>query len=99
MTKTVIPVKHLDRVVFDTPTAFDVALLRVQPGDLVIIRTPGAISDDLASALKAVFERTFSDRQIRTVILADGMSVEGLIRETPLGDLLVAEGDDAGASL
>lgn len=61
-----------------SPVELDVNVLRVQPGDTLILSAPEAISAETAARIKTFVEREFLG--IRALILSDGLSIDGVVR-------------------
>ena len=56
----------------------DVSVLRVQPGDIVVLSVPGCISSHTAERIKAQWESLCPGT--RAAVLGDGMKIDGVLR-------------------
>ena len=55
-----------------------VSVLKLQPGDIVVLRCAGSIPMATADRIKAMWEQFVPNT--KAIILADGMTVEGILR-------------------
>lgn len=59
---------------------FDVSVLRVKRGDVVVLTAPGFISDETADRLKKFLEFQLETLGASAWILGDGLKVDGVLR-------------------
>jgi hypothetical protein len=62
------------------PEPFDVGVLRLKPGDVVILTAPGCISCESAERIKAYVERYLQPFGVRAFVMGDGLRVDGVLR-------------------
>jgi hypothetical protein len=60
--------------------SLDLAVLKTQPGDILVLTAPSAISPDTAERLSKHFEHAFPG--LKAMVLGDGLKVDGVIRTT-----------------
>ena len=59
---------------------FDVGVLRLEPGDVLVLTTPGCISIETAERIKAHVERELLPLGVKAWIMGDGLTVAGVLR-------------------
>ena len=58
----------------------DISVLRLKPGDVLILRAPGRITADTAARLKDYVERALAPMDVKAFIFGDGLRVDGILR-------------------
>jgi len=61
------------------PIECAVSVLKVQPGDTLILSVPGVITVDASHCIKETVEGVFEGR-VKAIVLADGITLDGVIR-------------------
>lgn len=61
------------------PVELDVAVLKCQPGDTLVLRCDRAITQDTAQRIKASVEHLFGGR-VKVMVLGDDLRLEGVLR-------------------
>jgi hypothetical protein len=61
---------------------FDVNVLRLCPGDVLVITAAHHISQDCAERLKALVEEQLSSLDVRAWVMGDGLKVDGVLRKS-----------------
>ncbi len=62
------------------PEVKKVQVVRLEPGDIVVLSAPGYISNETANRLKEHFERCFEPEGLKCVVLGDGLEVQKVLR-------------------
>jgi hypothetical protein len=62
------------------PEPFDVRVLRLQPGDVVIFTAPGTISRETAERLTTYAEAHLLPAGVKAAVMGDGLTVAGVLR-------------------
>lgn len=57
----------------------DVSVLKCQPGDMLVLRHQGPITQEMAVRIQASVEDLF-DGRVKAMVLSDGLSLEGVLR-------------------
>lgn len=70
--------KKLLQLLSQAPEIKQVQILRLQPGDIVVLSAPGCISNETAQRLKEQWERSFEG--FKCAILGDGIEVQKVLR-------------------
>ncbi len=60
------------------PVELDLSVLKLQPGDKVVLSVPLSISRDTADRIRSMWEQAIPGTT--ALILADGMKVDGVLR-------------------
>lgn len=58
----------------------DLSVLKLQPGDVLVLTVPGSIHDDTAAYIKASVAAVFHPKDIKVMVMSDGLSVAGVLR-------------------
>ncbi len=72
----------LNELLEKAPEVKKVQIVRLEPGDIVVLSAPGCISNETASRLKEHFERCFEPERLKCIVLGDGMEVQKVLRPT-----------------
>lgn len=70
--------KKLRELLTRAPEIKQVQILRLEPGDVVVLSAPGNISTDTAHRLKEYWDRNFEG--FKCVVMGDGMEVHSVLR-------------------
>jgi len=65
----------------DEPTAFDVAVLRLKPGDVLVLTAPGLMSMDTAAHVKELIEAELESLDVKALVMEGGLTVAGVLRK------------------
>jgi hypothetical protein len=65
------------------PEIKQVQILRLRPGDIVILTAPGRISDETARRLKEQWETSFQPEGLKCAVMGDGVEVQKVLRPEP----------------
>ena len=72
----------LNELLKQAPEVKQVQIVRLEPGDVVVLSAPGSISNETAVRLKEHFERHFEAEGFKCMVLGDGMEVQKVLRPT-----------------
>lgn len=64
------------------PEIKQVQIVRLEPGDIVVLSAPGMISNETANRLKEHFERHFEPEGLKCMVVGDGLEVQKVLRPT-----------------
>lgn len=70
--------KDLSELLKLAPEVKQVQILRLEPGDIVVLSAPGMISEDSAQRIKNYWDESFND--FKCVVLGDGIEVTKVLR-------------------
>jgi hypothetical protein len=69
-----LTVKEADK----SPVDLDVSVLKLQPGDTLVLTAPGYITQEAAERIKRYTEERFPG--VNAIVLGDGLKVDGVLR-------------------
>lgn len=62
------------------PIELDVSVLKLQPGDTLVLSVPGPLRQEIAERIKASAEEYLKDKGVKAMVLGDGMTIDGVLR-------------------